>query len=163
MKTWFTYAICLGFMGIMNAQASNTVMEEKLPYSPNETYFTTEVIGLGEDFILDHWQQYVLDHGGRSEILGYEKGDFQMVSKDVRFTPLDDETVTINMKMAPNAAETGVNLSINVKKDDGTYLSPRGQDKAMAQKLEKWLLDFNQGLTRLEKQEVFNHVIQKGK
>ena len=86
-----------------------------------------------------------------------------MVSKDVRFTPLDDETVTINMKMAPNPAETGVNLSINVKKDDGTYLSPRGQDKAMAQKLEKWLLDFNQGLTRLEKQEVFNHVIQKGK
>ncbi|MEC7265320.1 MAG: hypothetical protein VXW38_16385 [Bacteroidota bacterium] len=157
MKTWFTYAICVGFMGMINAQASNSVIEEKLPYYPNEINFTTEILGLGEDFILDHWQQYILEHGGKSEILGYEKGDLQMVSREVRLPPLDNEIVTLNAMLSPNASETGVNLSINVQKKDGTYLSDQGQDKVAAKKLEAWLLDFNRGLTSLEKQEVFSH------
>ncbi len=161
MKTWLTYTICVGFMGMINAQASNSVIEEKLPYYPNEINFTTEILGLGEDFVLDHWQQYILEHGGKSEILGYEKGDLQMVSKDVMLPPLDNETVTLNTLLSPNTSETGVNLSINVQKKDGTYLSNQGQDKVAAKKLEAWLLDFNRGLTSLEKQEVFNYVEQK--
>jgi len=156
MKTWFTYMVVMVALGSAYAQADNMVVEEKSLLNPNETQFTTEILGLGEDFVLSHWQNYLEEHGGKSKLLQNERGNFRMLTKEVTFPPLGDEVVSIKTLMTPNGTETGVDLSIGIITEDGTSVSSKNQSKNEIEHLKNWLLEFNRKLRILEKEEVFN-------
>lgn len=158
MKTWLTNMVVLVALGSVYAQADNMVIEEKSLLNPNETQFTTEILGLGEDFVLSHWQNYLEEHGGTSEFQQNERGNFRMYTNHVKFPPLGNESVTIKTLMAPNEAETGVDLSIGVIMADGTSVSSKNQSKSEMELLKNWLMEFNGRLRTLEKDEVFDPV-----
>ena len=152
------YSLILMIMGSVKAQSSNTIIEAKSPYYPDKILFTTEIPGLGEEFVYTHWQNYLQKHGGTTQLEQDEHGNIQIKSTNVQFPPLDNKKVIIETLLRPNTSETGVDLSISIQKGDGKYISSFNENKTVVEDLKKWLLQFNRNLRALEKEEVFNPI-----
>lgn len=156
MRPLIIALVCLVIFQKANAQASINVFEEKTVQNPNEVLFTTELLGLGEDFVLGHWLNFLQAHGGKSAFVQNEKGNFQMDTVHVEFPPLGNETVDIKTRLTPNATETGVNFAIGISNGQGKFLNSSDLTKTEYRNLKNWMLAFNRYLRTTDKEEVFN-------
>lgn len=156
MKSLVT-SVLLALFGLSAAWAQNSyeVIEQPLPYNRTATSFTTNIIGLNEDFVLYHWEKFIENHGGKTYVSSVEKGNIEMHSEHVKFPLLDDEEVSIHTRVTPNRTESGVLLTLWIQMKDGDYFSSKSHPK-QASAIKDWLLKFNQNLETLEEKIIHN-------
>ena len=144
-KSMLVTILFLGFFNGVRSQSSYQVIEEKLPFNHWATSFTTDIIGMGEEFILYNWAKYIEDHGGTTYATSSERGTTELRSEKVKFPLLDNKEVEIYTRLSPNRTESGVLLTVWIRTEDGTYFSSEAYPKE-AKNIKDWLLKFNQNL-----------------
>lgn len=155
MKTKLLY-IVLFISTLAYSQEPFKIVEQNMPYNHYATSFTTDIVGLNEGFVIYHWQKFIQNHGGTTFLQQKEHGDWQFVSEHVKFPPLNDQAVTIYTRFNLDESETGVNMTIWVKLNDGNYFSSTNNQNKDVQKLKDWLYKFKQLLEK-ENENIIEH------
>ncbi len=142
MKTKLLY-LALLVNALAYAQGFHKIEAKQMTDSHYATSFTTDIVGLNEGFVIFHWQKFIENHGGTTFVEKKEQGLWQFKSEHVKFPPLNDELVTLYSRLNLDASETGVKMTIWLKRNDGSYFSSENKNDETVQKLKTWLLDFN--------------------
>ncbi|MEW4923801.1 hypothetical protein [Algibacter sp. 2305UL17-15] len=137
------------------AQLSFEVVEEKLPYSHWATSYTTNIIGYGQDFVLQKWQNHIGELGGKTYVESMHRGNIELRSENVKFPILNDEKVTIYTRLKPNSTLTGVMITLWIQTKDGTYFSTQTHPEE-AKKMKKWMMEFNVNLKKQNQKIIYN-------
>ena len=147
-KTFFIAILFTGLSNCVLAQSTFQVVEQQLPYNHRATSFTTEFIGLGEDFIVYNWEKFIEDHDGTTYVTSSGLGDIELRSEKVKFPLLSNQEVEIYSRLSPNSAESGVLLTLWIRTKDGEYFSSKTYPEK-AKDIKDWLLKFNKSLEAL--------------
>jgi hypothetical protein len=150
IKVNATLLLVLFNVCIINAQNPFEVIEEPLPYSKMANSFTINIIGYNEDFVMTEWQKYITSFGGVTYLKSIHKGVVDMESKDLVFSLLNNNKVTLHTRFSPNNSLTGVLLTVWIEKQDGSFFSSR-TNKKEAQLIKDWLFDFQKKIRFLNK------------
>ena len=142
--------IILAFLFVFKysfAQLSFEVVEEKLPYNHWATSYTTNIIGYGQDFVLQKWQNYISELGGITYVESMHRGNIELRSENVKFPVLNNDEVTIYTRLTPNSTLTGILITQWIQTKDGKYFSSQTHPKE-AKNIKKWMKNFNLNLKK---------------
>ncbi len=141
--------------GFAMAQLSFEVVEEKLPYNHWATSYTTNIIGYGQDFVLQKWQGHIDNLGGKTYVESMHRGNIELRSEKVKLPILNDEELTIYTRVTPNSTLTGVLITLWIQTEGGKYFSTQTHPKE-AKNIKKWMLEFNRNLKEQNRKIIHN-------
>lgn len=151
-KVLFTLFFFLAFTNLFVAQNTYEILEQQLPYNKHATSFTTNIIGVNEDFVIYNWQKFIEKHKGTTYLASFGGGDVEFQSEHVTLPFLNNQVVELHSRISPDEMEAGVLLTIWIFLPDGKYYSYK-TDKTSANNIKQWLLKFDQQL--MAKNDVF--------
>lgn len=117
-----------------------------MPYDKMATSFTANIIGQNESNVYYQWQKFIEGHKGNTYLVSAKEGNVEFESEHVELPMLDEKSVTLHSRFAPNYVENGVLLTLWIELPDGSYYSSKTH-KDSAQNIRDWLLRFDQHLT----------------
>jgi len=149
MKVFLLCIVLFVYAPRVHAQNPYEIIEQNMPFNKMATSFTANIIGQNEANVYYQWQKFIEAHKGKTYLVSAKEGNIEFESEHVELPILEEKSIVLHTRFAPNYSENGVLLTLWIELPDGSYYSSKNHEDS-AKKIKEWLLKYDQRLTNIK-------------